>query len=152
MIPEFAKKLADEQVDGTTVEPEGTVPVALYGEETKLTPDYHAPEVTGIREPLATQEALPDIKLNAIAWDEDPERSIAVLNDRIVHEGDFLGEVRVLRIKPNHVVLLEGDVHIIKKIHKEENDRIPEIGAAETSAYEEKTIEPQAEENSSLIN
>ena len=148
MMPEFAKK----QADGTTVEPDGTVPVALYGEETKITPDYQAPEVSGIREPLATQDALPGIKLNAIAWDEDPDRSIAVLNDRIVHEGDFLGEVRVLRIKPNHVVLLQGDVHIIKKIHKEEKERILEIGGAETSAYEESIIEPKAEEDSSLTN
>jgi general secretion pathway protein A len=152
MTPEFAKKLADEQVDGTTVEPDGTVPVALYGEETKIKPDYHAPELTGIREPLATQDVLPNIKLNAIAFDENPERSIAVLNDRIVHEGDFLGEVRVLRIKPNHVVLLQGDIHIIKKIHKEEKDRIPEIGAAETSAYEENIIEPQDEKGSSFTN
>jgi outer membrane protein OmpA-like peptidoglycan-associated protein len=134
------------------VEPDGTVPVALYGEETKIKPDYHAPELTGIREPLATQDVLPNIKLNAIAFDENPERSIAVLNDRIVHEGDFLGEVRVLRIKPNHVVLLQGDIHIIKKIHKEEKDRIPEIGAAETSAYEENIIEPQAEKGSSFTN
>jgi general secretion pathway protein A len=152
MTPEFAKKLADEQVDGTTVEPDGTVPVALYGEETKIKPDYHAPELTGIREPLATEDVLPYIKLNAIAFDENPERSIAVLNDRIVHEGDFLGEVRVLRIKPNHVVLLQGDIHIIKKIHKEEKDRIPEIGAAETSAYEENIIEPQDEKGSSFTN
>ena len=44
MIPEFAKRLADEQVDGTAVESERTVPVALYGEETEIAPDYHGPE------------------------------------------------------------------------------------------------------------
>jgi outer membrane protein OmpA-like peptidoglycan-associated protein len=150
MIPEFAKKLASEDVDGAPVGPDGTVAVSLYGEETTVTPDYYDPEMTGIREPLAIQDVLPGIKLNAIAWDEDPERSIAVLNDRIVHEGDFLGEVRVLRIKPNHVVLLQGDVHVIKKIYKEERDQVPEIGAAETSAYEESIAEPQAEEDASF--
>jgi general secretion pathway protein A len=152
VLPEFAKNPVGEEVDGTTVEPEGTVPVVLYEEEANATADYHAPAMTGVREPLATQDALPGIKLNAIAWNEDPERSIAVLNDRIVHEGDFLGEVRVLRIKPNHVVLLEGDVHIIKKIHKEEREQIPEIGATESSADEENIVEPQAEGDSSLIN
>jgi len=150
VMPEFAQNLAEEQADGITVEPDGTVPVALYGEAAKITPDYDTTEMTGIREPLATPDLLPNLKLNAIAWDRDPENSIAVLNDRIVHEGDFLGEVRVLRIKPNHVLLLHGDVHIIKKMHKEEREQIPEIGAAETSAYEENIIEPQAEEDSSF--
>jgi general secretion pathway protein A len=152
VLPEFAKNQVGEDLDGTTVEPEGTVPVVLYEEEANATPDYHAPEMTGIREPLAAQDALPGIKLSAIAWNEDPERSIAVLNDRIVHEGDFLGEVRVLRIKPNHIVLLQGDVHIIKKIHKKEREQIPEIGATESSTNEENIVEPQAEQDSSLIN
>ena len=150
VIPEFAKKLADEEVDGATVGPDRTVAVSLSSEETAITPDYYDHEMTGIREPLAIEDALPDIKLNAIAWDENPERSIAVLNERIVHEGDFLGEVRVLRIKPNHVVLLQGDVHVIKKIYKEEREQIPEIGAAEPSDYEENITEPQAEEDSSF--
>jgi len=148
--PEFAKKLPEREVEGATVVPDGAVAVSLHDEETKVIPEYYTPEMTGMREPLATQDPLPGIKLNAIAWDEDPERSIAVLNDRIVHEGDFLGEVRVLRIKPNHVVLLQGDVHIIKKIYKEERDQIPEIGAAEPSAYEENIAEPQAEDDLSF--
>ncbi|MCG6917122.1 MAG: OmpA family protein [Deltaproteobacteria bacterium] len=152
VMPEFAQNLAEKQTDGTTVEQEGTVPVALYGEEAEITPDYNSTEMTGIREPLATPDLLPNIKLNAIAWDKDPENSIAVLNDRIVREGDFFGDVRVLRIKPNHVVLLQGDVHIIKKIHKEEREQILEIGAAEISVYEEDITEPQADEDSSLRN
>ena len=152
VLPEFPKNLAAEEVDVITVGPDETVPVALYGEDARVPPDYHASELTGIREPLETVDALPDIKLNAIAWDEDPERSIAVLNDRIVHEGDFLGEVRVLRIKPNHVVLLQGDVHLIKKIHKEERDQTPEIGATETKPYKEDLTAPQTGKDSSLIN
>jgi general secretion pathway protein A len=150
VIPEFAKKLTDQEVDGATVGPDRTVAVSLSTEDTAITPDYYDPEMMGIREPLAIQDALPDIKLNAIAWDENSERSIAVLNERIVHEGDFLGEVRVLRIKPNHVVLLQGDVHVIKKIYKEEREQIPEIGAAEPNAYEENVTELKAEEDSSF--
>jgi general secretion pathway protein A len=150
VMPEFAQNLAEEQTDGTTVGQDETVPVALYGEEAEIAPEYDPIEMTGIREPLATPDLLPNLKLNAIAWDRDPENSIAVLNDRIVREGDFLGEVRVLRIKPNHIVLLQGDVHIIKKIHKEEREQILEIGAAESSAYEEDIFEPQAEDDSSF--
>jgi len=150
VMPKFAQDLTGEQATGAAVEQEETVPVALYGEAAGITPDYDAAEMSGIREPLATPDLLPNLKLNAIAWDKDPAKSIAVLNDRIVHEGDFLGEVRVLRIKPNHVVLLHGDVHIIKKIHKEEREQILEIGAVEPGAYEEIIIEPQAEEDSSF--
>ena len=152
VLPEFAKNLGGEEVDVITVEPDETVPVALYEEEARVNPDYDASEMTGIREPMETVDALPGIKLSAIAWDQDPERCIAVLNDRIVHEGDFLGEVRVLRIKPNHVVLLQGDIHIIKKIHKDKREQIPEIGATETNAYEEDISAPQTGEDSSLIN
>jgi outer membrane protein OmpA-like peptidoglycan-associated protein len=152
VMPEFAQNLAEEQRDGTTVGQDDTVPVALYGEEAEIAPEYDPIEATGIREPLATPDLLPNLKLNAIAWDRNPGNSIAVLNNRIVHEGDFLGEVRVLRIKPNHIVLLQGDVHIIKKIHKEEREQILEIGAAESSAYEEDIIEPQADDGSSFSN
>ena len=71
--------------------------------------------------PMPTEEVLPDLKLSAIAWDENSARSIAVLNERILHEGDFLGDIRVLRIKPDHVVLLQGDLQITKEIQREED-------------------------------
>jgi outer membrane protein OmpA-like peptidoglycan-associated protein len=147
MVPELAKNLADEAVDGIIVEPDGTVPVTLYGEATKLSPDSAATEIDSLRESLSTEEALPHIKLNAIAWDENPGSSIAVLNDRIVHEGDFLGDVRILRIKPNHVVLLHGDEHVIKKIHREDREQSPEPDAVKTNGEEEYT---KAQEDSSF--
>jgi outer membrane protein OmpA-like peptidoglycan-associated protein len=150
MMPEFAKNLPDKEADGITKEQDETVPVALYEKGEKIAPDYDTTEMDSIREPLVTPDLLPNIKLNAIAWDENPEYSIAVLNDRIVHEGDFFGEARVLRIKPNQVVLLYGDVHVIKKIHKEEREEILEIRGAETSAYEENIIEPETEEDFSF--
>jgi outer membrane protein OmpA-like peptidoglycan-associated protein len=147
MIPELAKNLADEPAEGMIVEPDGRVPVILYGEATRISPDSSAAEITALGESLSTEDALPHVKLNAIAWDENPESSIAVLNDRIVHEGDFLGDVRVLRIKPNHVVLLHGDEHVIKKIHKEDKEQGPETGAMETKGEEENTT---AQEDSSF--
>jgi outer membrane protein OmpA-like peptidoglycan-associated protein len=71
-----------------------------------------------------------DLSLSAIAWNEDPAKCIAVVNDRIVHEGDFLGELRVLRIQRDHVVLLDGNEHVIRGMHTREGDPNPESGAA----------------------
>jgi len=59
-------------------------------------------------------------KLNAIAWDENPDQRLAVINDRILHEGDLVGGATVLRINPDHVVFSDrGDV-FIKNINSEQ--------------------------------
>jgi general secretion pathway protein A len=75
-----------------------------------------------IQESLARSgsTALPDIKLSAIAWDENQARRLVVINDKILHEGEFIGEVRVLRVHPEHVVLLYRNEHVIKRIHAEQ--------------------------------
>jgi outer membrane protein OmpA-like peptidoglycan-associated protein len=86
---------------------------------------------------LATGDAT-TIRLNAIAWDKDPARCIAVVNDKIVHEGDFLGELRVLHINPDHIVLIHGNEHIIKSIYTREEDPSPESKAAQPTAEEHK--------------
>jgi type II secretory pathway component PulC len=58
--------------------------------------------------------------LNAIAWDENPDQRLAVINDRILHEGDLVGGATVLRINPDHVVFSDrGDV-FIKNINSEQ--------------------------------
>ncbi|MGD8434359.1 MAG: OmpA family protein, partial [Syntrophobacterales bacterium] len=101
---------------------------------------------------------LPALELSAIAWDENRARSIAVINQRIVHEGDFIGEVRVLQIKPNRVVLLSGDEHIIKKIHVEEKESLAESSDEGIPAEEKQAavVEPdydeQAEQTFSYTN
>jgi len=59
-------------------------------------------------------------KLSAIAWDENPDQRLAVINDRILHEGDLLGEATVLRINPDHVVFSDRDEVFIKKINSEQ--------------------------------
>lgn len=64
--------------------------------------------------------ALPGIKLSAIAWDDNQARRLVVINDKILHEGEFFGEARVLRIHPEHVVLLYRNEHVIKKIRAEQ--------------------------------
>jgi hypothetical protein len=59
-------------------------------------------------------------KLSAIAWDEKPDQRLAVLDDRILHEGDLLGEATVLRINPDHVVFDHRGELFIKKINSEQ--------------------------------
>ena len=62
----------------------------------------------------------PPFTLSAIAWDEDPKRRFVVLNERILHEGEFLGETRVLRIHLDHVVLVSHNYQIIERIYTRE--------------------------------
>jgi type II secretory pathway predicted ATPase ExeA len=57
-------------------------------------------------------------KLNAIAWDEDPGKRMIVLNDEILHEGELFGEVSVVRIQPDHVVLGYRGEQIIRSISR----------------------------------
>jgi hypothetical protein len=76
-------------------------------------------EVGEMRSP-AGPGLWPPFTLSAIAWDEDPGRRFVVLNERILHEGEFLGETRVLRIHRDHVVLLNHNQQIIERIYTRE--------------------------------
>jgi len=87
----------------------GLQPRSTGGTSTEILP---APEVPVLSE-------LFNCKLSAIAWDENPDQRLAVINDRILHEGDLLGGATVLRINPDHVVFSDrGDV-FIKNINSE---------------------------------
>jgi hypothetical protein len=60
------------------------------------------------------------LKVNAIAWDENPDQRLVVIGDRILHEGDLLGGATVLRINPDHVVFSERGEVFIKEINSEQ--------------------------------
>jgi Type II secretion system protein B len=60
------------------------------------------------------------LRLNAIAWDENPDQRLAVIGDRILHEGDLLGGATVLRINPDHVVFSGRGEVFIKEINSEQ--------------------------------
>ena len=68
-------------------------------------------------QPLAE---LFSLKLNAIAWDENPDQRLAVIGDRILHEGDLLGGSTVLRINPDHVVFSDRGEVFIKEINSDQ--------------------------------
>jgi type II secretory pathway predicted ATPase ExeA/outer membrane protein OmpA-like peptidoglycan-associated protein len=144
IVPQLAENREYESGDGVVVEQEGTLPVVTY-DEAPLQPESQTTELTSLVEPLTVADDLPNLQLSAIAWDENRARSIAVLNQRIVHEGDFIGEVRVLQIKPNHVVLLSGDEHIIKKIHVEEKESLVESSDEDIAAEEEQAAVTEPE-------
>jgi outer membrane protein OmpA-like peptidoglycan-associated protein len=146
VVPQLAEKREYEPRNGVVVEQEATLPVVTY-DEAPMQLDSPATELNSLVEPLSVADDLPDLELSAIAWDEDRDRSIAVLNHRIVHEGDFVGEIRVLQIKPNHVVLLSGNDHIIKKIHVQENESIAETSDVSMPAEKEEAAVPEPEYN-----
>jgi general secretion pathway protein A len=171
IAPRVAAKTATEQTNKGPVVKGATVPVLALDEANPMLTELEATQAdnpASILDPLGKRLAdntqmwatadLPDIRLSAIAWDEDPDRCIAVVNDRIVHEGDFLGEVRVLRIMPDHIVLLYGNEHVIKGIHTQEEKQNSESTAKSIKAEEYRTEvsklgdESNVEQTSSLKN
>ena len=138
-VPSIAKKMEKDPENGGEVPNAAVLPVAALGEAVSVSPASQGIEVASIVEPQQVVDALPNIKLSAIGWDENPARSIAVLNDKIVYEGNFLGDIRVLRIQPNHVVLLHRDEHIIKRIHIPEEEQAPMASGIRGNDEEEET-------------
>jgi hypothetical protein len=64
----------------------------------------------------------PDIRLSAIAWDADPARRIVIMNDKILHEGESLGQTKVARIEADHVELVRDGESVVKRL-KDESGR-----------------------------
>lgn len=48
------------------------------------------------------------LKLQALAWSDDAARRIAVINGRIVHEGESVDGYQVIKIRQEDVVVNEG--------------------------------------------
>jgi hypothetical protein len=49
-----------------------------------------------------------DLKLQAIAWADDPKSRIAVISGSIVREGDSIGGMMITRINPEEILLSKG--------------------------------------------
>ncbi len=60
-----------------------------------------------------------DLKLQAIAWADDPKSRIAVINGSIVREGDSIGNMLVMRINEDEILLREsGEVRkLVFRLH-----------------------------------
>jgi hypothetical protein len=48
------------------------------------------------------------IKVQAIAWSEDPQHRITVINEQILREGDTFEELTIADIQQNSVIVLKG--------------------------------------------
>ncbi len=60
--------------------------------------------------PIATYDRLNDskLKLQALAWFDDADRRMAVINDRIVHEGESVEGYQVTKIRQEDVIVKNG--------------------------------------------
>jgi type II secretory pathway component PulC len=85
----------------------------VLGQTRQQVTDLRATEASGF---------LPPFTLSAIVWDKDAKKRFVVLNEQVLHEGDFLGEARVLRINPDHVVLLHHNDEIIERLHTRDGE------------------------------
>lgn len=49
------------------------------------------------------------LDLQAISWDETPAQRIAVINNRLCHEGERISGYRIIEINPDDVVISNGE-------------------------------------------
>lgn len=50
----------------------------------------------------------PPIKLQAIAWSENPTQRLAVINDIVAKEGQWIGDILLERIQPEKIIIRKG--------------------------------------------
>lgn len=50
----------------------------------------------------------PDMKLQAITWSKDPQKRIAVINNRILRQGDAVSGYRIATINQDDIILNDG--------------------------------------------
>jgi hypothetical protein len=62
-----------------------------------------------LKTPRLPELKEPGLILQAISWDRDPGRRIAVINSRLCREGDVLEGFTVLSITPDDVSLVRGE-------------------------------------------
>lgn len=48
------------------------------------------------------------IKVQAIAWSDNPAQRLAVINDTVVREGQFIGDISVVTIQPEKIIIQKG--------------------------------------------
>ena len=51
----------------------------------------------------------PDMKLQAITWSANPQKRLAIINNRILRQGETVGRYRINTINQDDIVLYDGD-------------------------------------------
>jgi type II secretory pathway predicted ATPase ExeA len=70
-------------------------------------PVIHEPETVILDED--THPAIKDLQVSAVAWSANPEARMAVVNDRIFHEGDKVGALTLEQINKSYLIFsLDG--------------------------------------------
>ncbi len=65
-------------------------------------------------------ENVEEVQIEGIVIDQNPKASIAVLNGSVLKESDEVGNVKVLKIKPDGVLFSVGGVEGFKTLYQEE--------------------------------
>ena len=68
-------------------------------------PPEVSPKVKEIEIPILND---PEVKLQALTWSKDPQKRIAVINNRILRQGDVVYGYRINIINQDDVVLSDG--------------------------------------------
>lgn len=102
-VPEPRMKLVDHPAPGPDVPPEAN----FTGATTPGTLEPDAPLDRFASIPVKNEDES-GMKLQAIAWSEDPDRRIAVINNRVVREGGAVDEALVTHIDEDIVVFKKG--------------------------------------------
>jgi hypothetical protein len=64
---------------------------------------------TNDQEQLIKQTGHPELILNGVLWSDNPERRVALINDRYLKEGDVIEGVTVVKIERKAVILQSGE-------------------------------------------
>jgi len=74
------------------------------------TPGIKAPEISKLDQPFSAIVPVDtDLQLQAISWSEHPQKRLAVINNRIVRQGDRVDGYSIDRINQDDVMVKQGN-------------------------------------------
>jgi hypothetical protein len=121
-VSESVRQTPLDKVKTDKPQPAKTVVRKPTVSQTLRQPLTDEPKTTTIPSPLKAQiptPAAPDIavkpyqgdtpiKLQAIAWSDNPTQRLAVINNTIAREGQWIGDILLVRIQPNKIIFQKG--------------------------------------------
>ena len=69
---------------------------------------------------LLSVESVEEISIEGIVVDTDPKQSIVVVNGSVLKEGDEVGSVKVLKIRPDGASFSVNGIEAFKPLYQEE--------------------------------
>jgi cytoskeletal protein RodZ len=96
---------ATSPVSGQQAQPD----TSRVKETIQPTADQKLTNQTNNQEQLIKQTGHPELILNGVLWSDNPERRVALINDRYLKEGDVSEGVSVVKIERKTVILQSGE-------------------------------------------